>query len=61
MYLISVILLEMIIFVFQLVAAENSTSDTLSQCTDSQTGDMPPVPPVERVGGIGDSRPPSFQ
>ncbi|XP_062621432.1 segment polarity protein dishevelled homolog DVL-3-like isoform X4 [Saccostrea cucullata] len=41
-----------------LVPAENSTSDTQSQCTDSGTGDVH-VPP-ERVGGIGDSRPPSF-
>ncbi|KAJ8320484.1 hypothetical protein KUTeg_002071 [Tegillarca granosa] len=42
-----------------LVPAESSTSDTQSQCTDSQAGDVP-LPPTERVGGIGDSRPPSF-
>uniref|UniRef100_X1ZGH6 Dishevelled n=1 Tax=Capitella teleta TaxID=283909 RepID=X1ZGH6_CAPTE len=34
-------------------------SDTQSQCTDSQAGD--PSPTGERVGGIGDSRPPSFR
>ncbi|XP_036369721.1 segment polarity protein dishevelled homolog DVL-3 isoform X4 [Octopus sinensis] len=38
-----------------LVPAESS--DNQSQCTDSQAGDIPP----ERLGGIGDSRPPSFQ
>ena len=44
----------------QLVAAESSNaSDTQSQCTDSQAGDL--HVPTERVGGIGDSRPPSFQ
>ncbi|KAL4220949.1 Segment polarity protein dishevelled DVL-3 [Mactra antiquata] len=43
-----------------LVAAESSNaSDTQSQCTDSQAGDIPHMP-TERVGGIGDSRPPSF-
>ncbi|XP_013397884.1 segment polarity protein dishevelled homolog DVL-3 isoform X2 [Lingula anatina] len=44
-----------------LVAAESSASDTQSQC-DSQQGDPTPPPnlPGERVGGIGDSRPPSF-
>ncbi|WAR14990.1 DVL3-like protein [Mya arenaria] len=43
-----------------LVAAESSNaSDTQSQCTDSQAGDLH-VMPTERVGGIGDSRPPSF-
>ncbi|XP_053379044.1 segment polarity protein dishevelled homolog DVL-3-like isoform X8 [Mercenaria mercenaria] len=42
-----------------LVAAESSNaSDTQSQCTDSQAGDI--HMPTERVGGIGDSRPPSF-
>ncbi|XP_071147679.1 segment polarity protein dishevelled homolog DVL-3-like isoform X6 [Mytilus edulis] len=41
-----------------LVPAESSTSDSQSQCTDSQAGDV--HPPTERVGGIGDSRPPSF-
>lgn len=41
-----------------LVQAEN-TSDTQSQCTESQSGDPPP-PTGERLGGIGDSRPPSF-
>ena len=45
------------VFSFQLVAADNSTSDTQSQGADSQPGDVPP----ERVAGIGDSRPPSFQ
>lgn len=38
-----------------LVPAESS--DNQSQCTDSQAGDIP----AERLGGIGDSRPPSFQ
>ena len=46
-----------ILLIFQLVAAESSVSDTQSQCTESQSGEVPP----ERVGGIGDSRPPSFQ
>ncbi|KAK3105377.1 hypothetical protein FSP39_023754 [Pinctada imbricata] len=41
-----------------LVPAESSASDSQSQCTDSQAGDVH-VPP-ERLGGIGDSRPPSF-
>ncbi|XP_060080520.1 segment polarity protein dishevelled homolog DVL-3-like isoform X4 [Ylistrum balloti] len=41
-----------------LVPAESSTSDTQSQCTDSQSGDV--QMPSERLGGIGDSRPPSF-
>ncbi|XP_064643211.1 segment polarity protein dishevelled homolog DVL-3-like isoform X4 [Lineus longissimus] len=41
-----------------LVPAESSASDTQSQCTESQTGDI--QLPTERVGGIGDSRPPSF-
>ncbi|XP_052083411.1 segment polarity protein dishevelled homolog DVL-3-like isoform X5 [Mytilus californianus] len=41
-----------------LVPAESSTSDSQSQCTDSQAGDV--HLPTERVGGIGDSRPPSF-
>ncbi|XP_031817434.1 segment polarity protein dishevelled homolog DVL-1 [Sarcophilus harrisii] len=41
-----------------LVLAENSHSDAGSQCTESLT-DLPP--PIERTGGIGDSRPPSFQ
>ncbi|XP_036600889.1 segment polarity protein dishevelled homolog DVL-1 isoform X1 [Trichosurus vulpecula] len=40
-----------------LVLAENSHSDAGSQCTESHT-DLPP--PIERTGGIGDSRPPSF-
>uniref|UniRef100_A0A7M4DWL8 Dishevelled segment polarity protein 1 n=1 Tax=Crocodylus porosus TaxID=8502 RepID=A0A7M4DWL8_CROPO len=40
-----------------LVLAESSHSDTGSQCTESHT-DIPP--PIERTGGIGDSRPPSF-
>ncbi|XP_019637706.1 PREDICTED: segment polarity protein dishevelled homolog DVL-3-like isoform X2 [Branchiostoma belcheri] len=40
-----------------LVPAEGTLSDTSSQCTDPQT-DMPPA--LERTGGIGDSRPPSF-
>ncbi|ESO82346.1 hypothetical protein LOTGIDRAFT_170127 [Lottia gigantea] len=35
------------------------TSDTQSQCTDSQAGDVVQLP-AERLGGIGDSRPPSF-
>ncbi|NWT59011.1 DVL1 protein, partial [Erythrocercus mccallii] len=42
---------------WQLVLAESSHSDTGSQCTESHT-DLPP--PLERTGGIGDSRPPSF-
>nr|QEQ92647.1 dishevelled-related protein [Lymnaea stagnalis] len=41
-----------------LVAADNSASDSQS-VTDSQTGDVVQLP-AERVGGIGDSRPPSF-
>ncbi|XP_061868683.1 segment polarity protein dishevelled homolog DVL-1 isoform X1 [Colius striatus] len=40
-----------------LVLAESSHSDTGSQCTESHP-DLPP--PIERTGGIGDSRPPSF-
>ncbi|CAH1773482.1 unnamed protein product [Owenia fusiformis] len=46
-----------------LVAADNSASDNGSQCADSNHGDAPltqPPPPTERLGGIGDSRPPSF-
>lgn len=42
----------------QLVLAEGAHSDAGSQGTDSHT-DLPP--PLERTGGIGDSRPPSFQ
>ncbi|KAK2105609.1 Segment polarity protein dishevelled DVL-1 [Saguinus oedipus] len=41
-----------------LVLAEGAHSDAGSQGTDSHT-DLPP--PLERTGGIGDSRPPSFQ
>ncbi|XP_071946071.1 segment polarity protein dishevelled homolog DVL-3-like isoform X4 [Antedon mediterranea] len=33
-------------------------SDTSSQCAESHNGEM--QPPMERTGGIGDSRPPSF-
>ncbi|XP_073089093.1 segment polarity protein dishevelled homolog DVL-1 isoform X3 [Manis javanica] len=40
-----------------LVLAEGTHSDAGSQGTDSHT-DLPP--PLERTGGIGDSRPPSF-
>ncbi|XP_055044018.2 segment polarity protein dishevelled homolog DVL-1 [Misgurnus anguillicaudatus] len=40
-----------------LVLAEGSHSDGGSQCTESHK-DLPP--PLERTGGIGDSRPPSF-
>ncbi|XP_041130481.1 segment polarity protein dishevelled homolog DVL-1 [Polyodon spathula] len=40
-----------------LVLAEGSHSDGGSQCTESQP-ELPP--PLERTGGIGDSRPPSF-
>ncbi|XP_044134205.1 segment polarity protein dishevelled homolog DVL-1-like [Bufo gargarizans] len=40
-----------------LVLAESSHSDGGSQSTESRT-DLPP--PIERTGGIGDSRPPSF-
>ncbi|KAM4015000.1 segment polarity protein dishevelled homolog DVL-1 isoform 4-T4 [Anomaloglossus baeobatrachus] len=40
-----------------LVLAEGSHSDGGSQSTESRT-DLPP--PIERTGGIGDSRPPSF-
>ncbi|XP_030632366.1 segment polarity protein dishevelled homolog DVL-1b isoform X2 [Chanos chanos] len=40
-----------------LVLAESSHSDGVSLCTDSHT-ELPP--PLERTGGIGDSRPPSF-
>ena len=42
----------------QLVLAEGAHSDAGSQATDGH-GDLPP--PLERMGGIGDSRPPSFQ
>lgn len=42
----------------QLVLAEGAHSDAGSQGTDGHT-DLPP--PLERTGGIGDSRPPSFQ
>uniref|UniRef100_A0A8K9WRB1 Dishevelled segment polarity protein 1 n=1 Tax=Oncorhynchus mykiss TaxID=8022 RepID=A0A8K9WRB1_ONCMY len=41
-----------------LVLAESSHSDGGSQCTESHP-ELPP--PLERTGGIGDSRPPSFQ
>ncbi|KAG9348191.1 hypothetical protein JZ751_001926 [Albula glossodonta] len=41
-----------------LVSADGSHSDGGSACADSQA-DLPP--PLERTGGIGDSRPPSFQ
>ncbi|RXM29293.1 Segment polarity protein dishevelled-like DVL-3 [Acipenser ruthenus] len=41
-----------------LVSADGSHSDGGSVCADSQS-DLPP--PIERTGGIGDSRPPSFQ
>uniref|UniRef100_A0A8C5M9M5 Dishevelled segment polarity protein 3 n=1 Tax=Leptobrachium leishanense TaxID=445787 RepID=A0A8C5M9M5_9ANUR len=40
-----------------LVSAEGSQSDGGSVCADSQS-DLPPQ--IERTGGIGDSRPPSF-
>uniref|UniRef100_A0AAY4BKD4 Dishevelled n=1 Tax=Denticeps clupeoides TaxID=299321 RepID=A0AAY4BKD4_9TELE len=40
-----------------LVLAESSHSDGMSLCTDSHA-ELPP--PLERLGGIGDSRPPSF-
>ncbi|XP_072101399.1 segment polarity protein dishevelled homolog DVL-1-like isoform X3 [Mobula birostris] len=40
-----------------LVLAEGSASDGGSQCAESQS-ELPP--PIERTGGIGDSRPPSF-
>ncbi|KAG7457001.1 hypothetical protein MATL_G00241990 [Megalops atlanticus] len=40
-----------------LVSADGSHSDGGSVCADSQA-DLPP--PLERPGGIGDSRPPSF-
>ncbi|XP_053308536.1 segment polarity protein dishevelled homolog DVL-1 isoform X2 [Spea bombifrons] len=40
-----------------LVLAESSHSDGGSQSTESRT-DLPPA--IERTGGIGDSRPPSF-
>ncbi|NWR24484.1 DVL1 protein, partial [Emberiza fucata] len=40
-----------------LVLAESSHSDTGSQCTESHV-ELPPA--LERTGGIGDSRPPSF-
>lgn len=42
----------------QLVSADGSQSDSGSVCADNQS-DLPP--PIERTGGIGDSRPPSFQ
>ncbi|XP_029470964.1 segment polarity protein dishevelled homolog DVL-3 isoform X2 [Rhinatrema bivittatum] len=40
-----------------LVSAEGSHSEVGSVCADNQS-DLPP--PIERTGGIGDSRPPSF-
>uniref|UniRef100_A0ACB8FBX5 Uncharacterized protein n=1 Tax=Sphaerodactylus townsendi TaxID=933632 RepID=A0ACB8FBX5_9SAUR len=41
----------------ELVSAEGSHSDAGSVCADNQ----PELPPsIERTGGIGDSRPPSF-
>ncbi|KAM7405073.1 hypothetical protein PAMP_012361 [Pampus punctatissimus] len=40
-----------------LVLAESAHSDGGSQCTESHP-ELPP--PLERTGGIGDSRPPSF-
>ncbi|NWS85177.1 DVL1 protein, partial [Toxostoma redivivum] len=40
-----------------LVLAESSQSDSGSQCTEGPA-ELPP--PLERTGGIGDSRPPSF-
>ncbi|KAJ8400271.1 hypothetical protein AAFF_G00399650 [Aldrovandia affinis] len=40
-----------------LVLAESSHSDGVSLCTESHP-ELPP--PLERTGGIGDSRPPSF-
>ncbi|KFW12578.1 DVL3 protein, partial [Calonectris borealis] len=40
-----------------LVSAEGSHSDAGSVCADNQT-ELPPS--MERTGGIGDSRPPSF-
>ncbi len=52
---------EYLVVSFQLVPAESSQSDTQSQCADSQAGDIVPKLPTERLGGIGDSRPPSFQ
>uniref|UniRef100_A0A4W3HBW6 Dishevelled segment polarity protein 1a n=1 Tax=Callorhinchus milii TaxID=7868 RepID=A0A4W3HBW6_CALMI len=39
-----------------LVLAESCTSDAGSQCAESQLD----LPPIERTGGIGHSRPPSF-
>lgn len=42
----------------QLVLAESTHSDGGSQCAESHP-ELPP--PLERTGGIGDSRPPSFQ
>ncbi|XP_037102121.1 segment polarity protein dishevelled homolog DVL-1 isoform X1 [Syngnathus acus] len=41
-----------------LVLAESAHSDGGSQCTESNPELLPP--PLERTGGIGDSRPPSF-
>ncbi|XP_041944660.1 segment polarity protein dishevelled homolog DVL-1b isoform X2 [Alosa sapidissima] len=40
-----------------LILAESSYSDGVSMCTESHP-ELPP--PLERTGGIGDSRPPSF-
>ncbi|KAG5275319.1 hypothetical protein AALO_G00146100 [Alosa alosa] len=40
-----------------LILAESSHSDGVSMCTESHP-ELPP--PLERTGGIGDSRPPSF-
>ncbi|KAF5906726.1 Segment polarity protein dishevelled DVL-1, partial [Clarias magur] len=41
-----------------LVLTESTHSDGGSQCPESHA-ELPP--PLERTGGIGDSRPPSFQ
>lgn len=42
----------------QLVSAEGSHPEPAAFCADSPA-ELPP--PMERTGGIGDSRPPSFQ
>ncbi|KAM9830391.1 segment polarity protein dishevelled homolog DVL-1 [Syngnathus typhle] len=43
-----------------LVLAESAHSDGGSQCTESNPELLLLPPPLERTGGIGDSRPPSF-
>jgi hypothetical protein len=48
------------VFLCQLVTADSSQSDTQSQNADPNRAGITDVT-KERVGGIGNSRPPSFQ